>query len=169
MKIIYALNCDEIQVSDCDHLFLSGYNWSFNTGYYRCTNSCLFNNQQVHNKFIQYFIIELIGLKVPDGYTVDHIDRNVSNNIRPNLRIASPNMQSHNTSLQYNNTIEIAGVRFVKKNKIRPWVARICINSKQIQIGSYFTSEEANVAYQVAKKNRDAEEEQRVKEKLSFL
>ena len=30
MKIIYATNGDEIKVSDCDFLFLCGYNWSRN-------------------------------------------------------------------------------------------------------------------------------------------
>ncbi len=169
MKIIIAIDCSEIQVSDCDHLFLSGYNWTYNAGYYRCTNRCLWNNQQVHNKFLHWFVIQLMGLKIPEGFQIDHIDRNVSNNMRPNLRIASPNMQSQNTSLQHNNIIGVAGVRFIKKNKIKPWVARICINRKQIQIGSYFTLEEANEAYQTAKLKRDTEEIQRVKERLLSL
>ena len=77
MKIIIALDCSEIQVSDCDHLFLSAFNWFLGTcGYYRCSSCGILNGQQMNGLRLHRIVAMLMKLKIPDGYTIDHIDRN---------------------------------------------------------------------------------------------
>ena len=165
MKIIIALDCSEIQVSDCDHLFLSGYNWTKHNEYYNCSNKEIWNGKQVHNKPIQWFVAQLMGLKIPEGFEIDHIDRNPSNNQRFNLRVASRRLQQHNRGMQKNNTSGFIGVYFGKRNTNNLWVAQMWIDGKNKNLGCFKTPEEASEIYQAAKKIRDQEEEQRVKDK----
>ncbi len=164
MKIIIALNCDEIKVSDCDHLFLSAYNWYCNksTGYYQCTSGGTWNGHKVNGKHLHWFISQRMGLEVPDGFEIDHIDRDKSNNQRPNLRIASSRLQKYNASMKKTNTSGHVGVDYEKRSTINPWVARIRINGKRKNLGCFKTPEEASEKYQAEKKIRDEKEIERV-------
>ena len=88
--IIEATNSNEQAiVSECDWLELVGYSWSIDGKYFRCNNKNTWNGHQVNGKRLHWFIAQLMGLRIPDGYTIDHIDRNPLNNQRSNLRVAS--------------------------------------------------------------------------------
>jgi len=77
---------------------------------------------------------------VPEN-DIDHIDRNRSNNKIDNLRLATRQENSFNTSVK--------GYTFRKaKNK---WEAQIKVNGKTIHLGSYEHESEASTAYQKAK------------------
>ncbi len=170
MKIIIALDCSEIQVSDCDHLFLSGYRWKAQYGHYNCSSSGTWNGHQIHGKPIHWFVAQLMGLRIPDGYTIDHIDRNPLNNQRSNLRVASKRLQSYNVGIMKNNISGFVGVTFNKKCTKNPWIAMISMpDGKYKYLGNFKTSEEASEAYQIEKKIRDTKEEEQVREELSFL
>ncbi len=167
MKIIYATNCDEIMVSDCDLLFLAGYNWTYGLrdGYYHCSNCDIWNGKKTNGKHIHWFVAQLMGLEIPEGLQIDHIDRDPSNNQQSNLRAASRTLQNYNVGIKSSNTSGYVGVSFKKcREHLEPWVTQIRINGISKHLGCFKTAEEASEAYQVAKLIRDAKEEQRVKE-----
>lgn len=61
--------------------------------------------------------------------TVDHIDRNGSNNISINLRYASDSQQCHNKGDYNSNTSGIKGVRYEKR--VGKWRAEMSIQGKR--------------------------------------
>lgn len=169
MKTLIAIDCTTCQVSDCDYLFLSGYRWSVDPrGYFRCSNSEVWSGIQLHGKYLHWLVIQLMGLGVPKGYTIDHIDRNLLNNQRYNLRIASRRLQTYNNSKRSNNTSGFAGVSWAN-NKYKPWVAEINLpGERSINLGYFETPKEASEVYQAAKKIRDAKEERKICEDLAL-
>ncbi len=67
---------------------------------------------------------------------VDHIDRNILNNQRTNLRIASPSENLVNSKINKRSQTKLKGVQF--KSNLGKWRARLCDR----HLG-YFTSEAA--------------------------
>jgi hypothetical protein len=85
-------------------------------------------------------------LNPPDGYVVDHKDRNTLNNTRENLRICLPKENGRNISKTLKNTTSIyKGVVYHKGNK--SWEARIKIDGKRIYLGNFKNEEDAAMAY----------------------
>jgi hypothetical protein len=70
----------------------------------------------------------------PDG-EVDHEDRMRTNNRWKNLRAAPVGQNAHNSGQRKNNTSGVPGVSWDKKRGC--WIAKICINRKQIYLGSF--------------------------------
>ena len=81
-------------------------------------------------------------------HTVDHRDRNKSNNRWENLREASYSQNSANMVRRPNNTSGRKGVFFGRNSK-RPF-AQIMVNRKSIHLGTFDTVEEASAAYETA-------------------
>lgn len=79
--------------------------------------------------------------------SIDHIDRNRSNNKIENLRAATATQNQGNRSLSKTNTSGFRGVGWHKRyNK---WCARISINGKLKNIGQFDSIEDAKAAYQL--------------------
>ena len=79
----------------------------------------------------------------PDGQ-IDHINHIRADNRIENLRVV-PHLDNHrNMSLFKNNTTGVPGVRF--DVRYGSWTARITVNYKQINLGSYKTKEGAIAA-----------------------
>ena len=76
---------------------------------------------------------------IPEGMTVDHIDRNPSNNKIENLRLATASAQCHNRR-NWGRCM-----KWVKKNKCS-YEARFTLKGKTIHVGSYKTEQEAHIA-----------------------
>ena len=75
-----------------------------------------------------------------DGYVIDHVDRNRSNNRKYNLRQATASQNSMNRTLRKNNS-GITGVMLDKRyNK---WRAVIKLNQKSISLGEYADKDDA--------------------------
>lgn len=94
---------------------------------------------QVHNVIwnLHYGII-------PDGYTVDHIDRDSLNNKLSNLRLATAIEQNANRSehkMQTNNTSGHKGVHLYKRTQ--KWHARLFANGQAIHLGFFDKLEDA--------------------------
>lgn len=81
----------------------------------------------------------------PDGFIVDHKDRNYSNNKWENLRKASLSQNSANTKLAKSNKSGLKGVSW-NKNK-RKWIAQIGYQGKKKWIGAFDSKEDAKEAY----------------------
>ena len=87
------------------------------------------------------------GEEIPEGYVIDHIDRNKLNNKRENLRLVT---QSENC---YNRTAK--GYYKVGKK----YAARIMVKGKRVKLGNYDKKEDAHKAYLEAKEKYHAIEE----------
>ncbi len=85
-----------------------------------------------------------------NGRYIDHINGNVFDNRKSNLRPATKSQNGMNRGLQINNTVGVTGVYWHKKNN--KWVAYITINRKNIYIGSFSILEDA------VKARKEAEE-----------
>lgn len=83
------------------------------------------------------------------GLMRDHKDRNPLNNQRSNLRWATPQQNSFNTSPQPNKTSKFKGVHVTisRAHRPKPYRAMIQINRKKVHIGYFKTEIEAALAY----------------------
>lgn len=84
----------------------------------------------------------------PEGYVVDHIDRDPHNNQRYNLRFATRSQNAMNQGIRSTNTSGYKGVRFHRTTK--KWRASIMVNYKAISLGLYHTPEEAALVWNKA-------------------
>lgn len=76
-------------------------------------------------------LMHALILHVPDGYTVDHRDRNGLNNRRDNLRPATRSQQNQNKTITRNNTSGFRGVH----RHYGKWRARIMIDGQNVHLG----------------------------------
>lgn len=93
-------------------------------------------------------------LNVPVGMEVDHIDRNIYNNQKSNLRICTHRQNSMNRFPS--KRIIIKGIRVStykgKKGITRRIIARINVNGKEKYLGTFDTEIDAGKAYNEAAK-----------------
>jgi hypothetical protein len=87
---------------------------------------------------------------IPDGYELDHIDLNRSNNKISNLRLATRSQNRANARVQRDNSLGIKGVHFFKPD--RKYVAQLRHQGRRIFLGQFRTAEEAGAAYEAAAK-----------------
>lgn len=80
--------------------------------------------------------------------SVDHIDHNRSNNEWENLRAANHKINSHNRSLNFNNTSGFNGV--VWDGDCKKWRASIFVEGKRIHLGRYINQTDAIEARKAA-------------------
>lgn len=81
--------------------------------------------------------------------SVDHINRDPSDNRLCNLRLAEPHEQMQNLPIRRHNTSGHTGVSYAKHAK--KWVARISHRRRLHHLGYYCTREAAAAAYRGAK------------------
>ena len=89
-------------------------------------------------------------LKARKGETCDHINGNGLDNRRSNLRLCTQAENVRNTRKRHDNTSGYKGVVWHKYNK--KFTARISIEKKRIELGSFDTAREAALAYNKAAK-----------------
>jgi len=91
--------------------------------------------------YIHQVICDFFEIKIPEGFEIDHIDRNGLNNQKNNFRIANTTEQGANNGIRKNNTSGFIGVSWNKdKNQ---WSSYIKVNKKKIHLGYHNTVEEA--------------------------
>jgi len=121
-------------VDDEDYDWLSEHKWYFNRyPRRRCGKETLAMHRAI--------------MKPPDGYEVDHINRNTLDNRKDNLRIVTRKENADNRGMFKNNTSGATGVCFQKGK----YQASYRHNGKLIYIGRYATIEEAKQAYETTK------------------
>ncbi len=112
--------------------------------------ACLMKNKIRHFKSIHRLTAEAFLLNPENKQFVDHIDNNRKHNNLINLRFATRQENNRNAKLSSNNTSGTKGVSWHKgKNR---WTAKITINGKQINLGSFLNKDDAiNIRIQRAK------------------
>lgn len=80
--------------------------------------------------------------------TIDHINKNKSDNRIENLREATYSQNNANRSIHKNNNSGLKGV-FKRKDR-NLWMAKVNLNGKRVYIKSFRTKEEAYEAYKKA-------------------
>lgn len=101
------------------------------------------------NKRTVYLHRVILGIVDFPGYEADHIDGNGVNDRRSNLRITTRNMNSKNQTTKRKGSSRFKGVVHSTWTSKR-WCARITVNGKFMNLGRYFTEEEAAHAYDEA-------------------
>ena len=87
---------------------------------------------------------------IEDSIEVDHINGVASDNRISNLRLATHKQNQENRGVHKKNTSGFRGVSFDSGRSC--WVAKICHNKKQINLGRFSTAEDANDAAVLARK-----------------
>ena len=82
-----------------------------------------------------------MGLEIPQGMVVDHIDRNPLNNTRRNLRVVTQSQNIFNAKLPSTNTSGVKGV-FWDASATR-WRVKVTVNGVHSYHGSFRDVEEA--------------------------
>jgi hypothetical protein len=101
---------------------------------------------------IANFILNYVGNK-----TIDHIDRDIYNNRKCNLREATKIQQAINRSKFENTKFKYKGVRFREACTNHPWKAVITVERKIIELGYFKTEEQAAKVYDRAAKKYHGE------------
>ena len=83
-----------------------------------------------------------------DGLMVDHINGDILDNRRSNLRICTNKQNQRNQRLRQNNSTGFKGVCVSRwGGASRRYIAGIRVNKRQIQLGRFASAEEAARAY----------------------
>lgn len=90
-------------------------------------------------------LIHRFLLNPQNNMKVDHIDGDVLNNRRYNLRICTDQQNLRNSKKKNTNTSGFKGVSWDKRAK--KWMAGICLNGKTIYLGLHLTPQLAHEAY----------------------
>lgn len=81
---------------------------------------------------------------------LDHIDENKSNNKINNLRLSNKSLNGLNQSKPHKDSKQL--YRGISQTNSGKWMAKYCLNSKQIYLGSFDTEQEAALVYSTATK-----------------
>jgi len=92
-----------------------------------------------------------MGYKKPKGFVVDHINKDLKNNNIENLRYCTQRENLNNRSLVSNTGY--VGVSINPPNYKKRYRARIRINEKMKELGSFETAKQAGQAY-IKEKNK---------------
>ena len=103
------------------------------------------------HRIMYHQIVAILTLgDVPEGYTIDHIDRDKTNNQSWNLRFSTHRKQTWNKDIMEG---FLLGVTEDKRNGgITRFTASIEINGRSCFLGSHETREKANGVYLIASK-----------------
>lgn len=104
--------------------------------------------KNTHDKYDNLFLHNLIMGNLNKEYVVDHIDGNILNNRKSNLRLTTLNLNAKNLKTYKTNTSGTKGVCFDKKHG--QWTAYIQCNKKRMFLGRFDDVNEAIRARKVA-------------------
>ena len=83
----------------------------------------------------RFIFIKLMGIDIPDGMQVDHIDRDRTNNAWYNLRLVTPLENNRNLSMRSDNSSGYTGVSYDRSRGM--WYASIRVEGANITLGRY--------------------------------
>jgi len=121
-----------------------------------CTRGCLFNNgyrmlaRQGKRYSAHRLAFMLMGVDIPKGYQVDHINGTRDDNRWCNLRLVTPRENGSNRVTHREGRL-IGATWHKAKNK---WGAQIQVNKVNNHLGYFSTEKEAHDAYMEARNER---------------
>jgi hypothetical protein len=142
--IIKLSNGQDVFVDENDFEWISKYKWHIHGGY--AAHSKHLGMVDGKQK-IKVILMHRLIMGSPEGYEVDHKDRNKLNNTRANLRICTRNQNQMNRDY-FSETSQYRGVHWCKKDKA--WRAQIRVDGKQKYLGQYKCQIKAAEAYNLA-------------------
>lgn len=119
-----------------DYEIIKPYYWTTSeskTGYAEAKDPSIGRNIQMSRL--------IMGLKYGDKKEVDHINHDVHDNRKQNLRICTRSENNWNIGTRSNNKSGVTGVSWDKKSN--KWVVHISYNGKDHNLGAYFDFNEA--------------------------
>lgn len=140
MKTIPLTQGKTAIVDDDDFEQLNQFKWYF-AGDYAVRNISVNNKQHIIRMHRQ-----ILGLERGDGKESDHVNHNLLDNRKTNLRTCTHSQNQHNR-LPQQSVSKFKGVTWDKRHKY--WQARIVIDGKQYHLGYYNTEELAALAYDI--------------------
>ena len=105
-------------------------------------------NKNSHQLYLHQAIVYLSGQEVPDGYEIDHQDGDKLNCLEENLRICTQSQNQQNRVKQKPGVSNYKGIYWHSRDK--KWYARIILNHKRINLGSFNDPKDAARAYNTA-------------------
>jgi hypothetical protein len=136
MKLLRLSNGSEVMVDDDDFERLGHFKWS--------AQGSLGYAVREQNRTRLHLHREIFG-EIPPGMFVDHINRNVRDNRKDNLRLATPAQSSRNMGKRRKGKFK--GVTYnPRAHKSRPWQARVTVDGR-VFCRYYTTEEEAAKGY----------------------
>jgi hypothetical protein len=132
-----------IKLDKEDRHLLKERSWHLDTDGY-AQISIIVNTKRVTRRIHRFILPDKVG------FEVDHINRNILDNRRCNLRYVTHQQNMMNCSKYKNNTSGYRGVSWSKQNK--KWQAQIEFNKKNIHLGCFNSAKEAAKSYQIMAK-----------------
>ena len=146
MKII-EIKEHKILVADEDYEWLNHWKWCLDKNSYPIRSLYKKGEGKVGTLRMAREVLKRMGLN-PDGFVTDHINRNVLDNRRENLRLANYTQNQQNKPKCRNNKSGFKGVSFHKMTN--KYQACIGIDNKMVHLGLWPTPKEASEAYKEA-------------------
>jgi hypothetical protein len=114
--------------------------------YLKTRSGTEYASTHIHGKtlYLHYFVANRTGLLVPEGYQLDHKDRDGLNNQKENLRIATVSQNAMNRKTSSNNTSGKIGVCPLEDGRFLAYIDLKGFGKKRL--GYYDTFEEAKAA-----------------------
>lgn len=146
MKIIYAVNGQEILVDDSDYEELAKHSWYVNAGY--AARRKKHPNGIPGKTFHLYMHRYLLGLGFGERFSVDHKNRNTLDNQRTNIRKCTHAENQRNKVARPNNKSGLKGVSWDSGRT--KWHASIRLNGRSKSLGRFECPKEAYEVYCLA-------------------
>lgn len=124
-------------VDNEDYEYLNQWNWFYTDEYAARKPS----KEESSNR--KNWMMHRLIMKCPQDMQVDHINGNMLDNRKENLRICTPNQNRRNRSKNKRSSSNYKGVRKFRKK----WRATINVNKKLIHLGTFNSEIEAAIAY----------------------
>jgi hypothetical protein len=157
-KLIKLSNCDDFAIIDQeDEEKISRYRWyrSFTGSGNPQIRASALGKLATQNKKV---LIHRIIMDCPQGMVVDHINGDIFDNRKSNLRICTNKENSRNQIKRKIGSSKYKGVYFHRKaNSPNKWIARLVHDGKLVYCGNFYTEYAAGMAWDMAAKSYQGE------------
>lgn len=146
MRIIPLFNGGEAFIDDADAEIVAAYKWQKSPLGYAVT----YCTEDGKTKAI---LMHRMLLNAVKGVSVDHINHDLLDNRRENLRLCTHAENMKNRKIHKNNALGVKGV-CAEGGRYR---ARIAVDGKRVSLGCFDSASDAYSAYQIAAKKLHGE------------
>lgn len=139
---VYVNNSDDEYIIDDEGLKLfEKYNWYSVFGEYPYLITKIQKGEKrislrFHIEIMRDEILNYIANDLSTKVIIDHIDGNVRNNVKANLRVRTQSENNMNKKIQSNNTSGIVGVSWHSRDKV--WSVHINIDGERKFLGNFY-------------------------------